>query len=233
MTEARQPAASESWFPNLSTRCGRAARPVILLFALGIAGCGDDDAPATKPDAGVAGKAGSAGASGNAGAAGSAGAAGANNAPMPVECGTAMCWPPSNPLSGLAGAVPGLGAALPMSAACCLDPDSGKCGLSPMAGGTCEAPAVSDSRCPGLSLGALGAIAGGLGGSMSGCCIDDQCGLDGALFGRGCVENSQARSQLSAIPLLGTLVMAPGSLACDRPITTPPDHDAGPEDAGI
>jgi hypothetical protein len=62
---------------------------------------------------------------------------------------------------------------------------------------------------------------------MTGCCTpDNQCGLDGAIFGRGCVENSAAQAQLGAIPFLGTLIMIPPARACDAP-PEPTDEDAG------
>jgi hypothetical protein len=99
------------------------------------------------------------------------------------------------------------------------------------AGATCEAPAVADTRCPGINAGALGALAGNM--SMAGCCVDNACGQDGALFGRGCVENTQAKGMISAIPLVGTLLTIPPSRACDAPPTMTTDGDAGVDDAGI
>jgi hypothetical protein len=64
---------------------------------------------------------------------------------------------------------------------------------------------------------------------MSGCCVDDMCGLDGMILGRGCIENSQAQSALGAIPVIGALISVPPPLACDRPL----DVDGGVEDAGL
>jgi hypothetical protein len=195
-------------------------------------GCGDDD-DNTPPDAGaVAGKGGS---GGKGGAGGSAVAGSA--APQPVPCGSTMCTPPANPLTGLLGAF-GMGgqvAGLPAPAACCLDEASGKCGTAAMEGAMCEAPAVADSRCMGFSLGALGgAIPGGgaaLGNLATGCCTESgMCGLDGAIFGRGCVENSEVKAMLGAIPFVGNLLMVPAPIACDHPIIT---EDAGAEDAGL
>jgi hypothetical protein len=149
-----------------------------------------------------------------------------------VSCGSATCNPPSNPLAGLLSSFGGGAiAGLPTPVACCLDTSSGKCGVAMSAGATCEAPAVVDNRCPGINAGALGGVAGGM--SMAGCCIDNACGQDGALFGRGCVENSQVKGMLSAIPLVGMLLTIPPARACDAPTTTTPDTDAGVEDAGI
>jgi len=149
-----------------------------------------------------------------------------------------MCTPTPSPITGLLGmfgggaAVPGL----PMAVACCLDESASKCGTAAAEGAMCEAPAVPDSRCSGFSLGALGAAAGGaasgLGALAQGCCTpNNMCGLDGSIFGRGCVENNEARSMLSAIPLVGTLLMVPPARACDAP--PPAGDDAGAGDAGI
>jgi hypothetical protein len=122
----------------------------------------------------------------------------------------------------------GIAAGIPMPAPCCLDETAEKCGIAASAGATCEAPAVADNRCPGINLGAAGGLAGG-GASMVGCCIDNACGQDGAMFGRGCVENSVAKTMLGGIPLIGSLLMVPGARACDA---VPDDHDAGVDDAG-
>ena len=172
-----------------------------------------------------------AGASGSKAGTGTAGTAGTGTAPapQPVSCGTATCNPPSNPLSGLLMAFGGGAiAGLPTPVACCLDESAGKCGVAASAGATCEPPAVSDPRCPGIGTGGLGGLAGG--GNMVGCCIDNACGQDGALFGRGCVDNSQARGMISAIPLVGGLLTIPPARACDAPVT---DADGGVDDAGI
>lgn len=221
-----------SYASHLAPKAKRALRwPTHVAFAalLCVSACGKDDSSDNPGTAGT-----TAGASGSkAGTSGSAGTAGSTTTPppQPVACGTATCNPPSNPLSGLLGAIPG-GAAiagLPTPVACCLEESSGKCGVAMSAGATCEAPAVADSRCPGIAAGALGGLGGG--GNMVGCCIDNMCGQDGALFGRGCVENSQAKGMLSAIPLVGNLIMVPPTRACDAPPTT--GEDAGVADAGI
>ena len=207
---------------------------VAIALLLSPAACGkDDEAPQTPSTAGTtAGASGdSPGSSGsNASAAGAAGTASVPP-PQPVSCGSSTCNPPTNPLSGLLASFGGGAiAGLPTPVACCLDESAGKCGVAMTAGAACEAPAVADSRCPGISAGGLGALGGSA--SMVGCCIDNACGQDGSLFGRGCVENSQARGMISAIPLVGTLLSIPPSRACDAPPTTP-DSDAGVEDAGI
>jgi len=190
-----------------------------------VSACGKDDAaPAPTGTAGT-----SAGVSGS--TAGTSGSAGSTTPPppQPVACGTATCNPPSSPLSGLLSAFGGGVSGLPTPVACCLDESSGKCGVAMAAGAACEASAVSDKRCPGIDASGLGALGGGA--SMVGCCIDNACGQDGALFGRGCVENSQAKSMISAIPLVGGLLTIPAARACDAP--PPSTEDAGVEDAGI
>ncbi|HKU37841.1 MAG TPA: hypothetical protein VJR89_06835 [Polyangiales bacterium] len=196
--------------------------------------CSGDDSDGSEPVAGSSGG----GGKGGAVAAGQGGSGGSVPPPMPVPCGSNMCTPPTNPLSALLGgmAIPGLptGAALPMAVACCVDQSKGTCGTAATAGAACEPPAVPDTRCPGLDLGALGAAAGGLGGlggASSGCCTpSNMCGLDGALFGRGCVENGEAKSMLGAIPFVGTLFNVPAPRACDAP---PAGDDAGSPDAGM
>jgi hypothetical protein len=199
---------------------------VAALALLCVSACGKDDEPANTGGAGS-----TAGVSGSkAGTTGSSGTAGSTTPPpAPVPCGTATCNPPSNPLSGLlssfgGGAVAGL----PTPVACCLEESSGKCGVAASAGATCEPPAVADSRCPGIAAGAAAGLGGA--GNMVGCCLNNKCGQDGALFGRGCVENSEAKGMLSAIPLVGGLLMVPPARACDAPQT---GADAGVEDAGI
>jgi hypothetical protein len=99
-----------------------------------------------------------------------------------------------------------------------------------MTGATCEPPAVADPRCPGIDLGALSGLTAmfGAGGAMTGCCVNNACGLDGMLLGRGCVENSEAKTALGAIPGIGGLIMVPAPIACDHP-----DTDSGVEDAGL
>lgn len=106
------------------------------------------------------------------------------------------------------------------------------CGIAMSEGAMCEPPAKPDGRCPGLDLSGLANLAGGapLPAMMTGCCIDNMCGLDGGLLGRGCVENSSARAQLSAIPLIGGLLRVPAARACDAPPPPVVEEDAGIED---
>ncbi len=228
-------------YVSLSNRAPRfsSARPTLLTTCFAAAlcaaalGCGDD-AQEKEPDAGAAaGRGGGGGTSG--GASGSTAIAG-TPAPPPVPCGSTLCTPIPSPITGLLGmfgggaAVPGL----PMAVACCLDEAAGKCGTAAAEGAMCEAPAAPDARCPGFSLGALGAAAGGaasgLGALAQGCCTpSNMCGLDGSIFGRGCVENNEARTMLGAIPIIGTLLTVPAARACDAPIA----DDAGTDDAGI
>jgi hypothetical protein len=125
--------------------------------------------------------------------------------------------------------------ALPTAVACCLDVAKGTCGSAAATGATCEPPSVPDTRCPGVDLGGLGAIAGGatagLGNLMTGCCTPTgACGLDGSIFGRGCVENGEAKAMIGAIPLIGTLLMLPPPLQCNRPQDS---SDGGTDDAGL
>jgi hypothetical protein len=190
--------------------------------------CGDDSGDNPKSDAGIAGTSGKGGAGGVGG--------GAAGAPAPVECGSSKCTPQPNPLTALLGTF-GMGApvaGLPAPVACCVDEANGTCGTAAMEGAACEVIATPDTRCPSIGLGGLGAAAGGaaagLGNLAAGCCTPSgACGLDGALFGRGCVENSEVKAMLGAIPIVGTLLTVPPALACDRPIDV---NDAGAADAG-
>jgi hypothetical protein len=97
---------------------------------------------------------------------------------------------------------------------------------------TCEALAIVDTRCPKANLGMLGGFV-----NIQPCCIDNQCGQDGKLFGQGCVQNNQVMSMLGALGA-GGMITLPPSVACDEALmpTTPDTEDAGvpgDSDAGI
>jgi hypothetical protein len=189
-----------------------------MLFCCAASSCGDDsDSP--MPDGGSSGTGGKSG-----GGAGQGGSAAGAPAPKPVPCGSNTCYPPPNALSGLLGGM-ALPIALPMPAACCVDESKGTCGTAAMEGAACEVMATPDPRCPGINLGALGAAAGGLGNLATGCCTaSGQCGLNGMLFGRGCVDNAEVGSIFGP---LGGLIMVPAAMPCDHP-----QDDAGSSDAG-
>jgi hypothetical protein len=191
---------------------------IVVGTSLGCGGSNDRPLPKAGSGGGAAGHAGKAGSS--ASAAGSTGSTGA------VSCGSSQCSVAANPLAGL------LGAAVPASVACCVDEAKGTCGTAAMTGATCEPPATADPRCPGIDLGALAGLTAmfgaGAGGVMTGCCVNNACGLDGMLLGRGCVENSEAKTALAALPVIGTLINVPAPIACDHP-----DTDSGVEDAGL
>ena len=206
---------------------GLPAALCLVTLVTGAACGGDDSDSSSQPTAGAGGKA-AAGSGGSAGASG-----GAAEPPKPVACGETMCYPPSNPLSGIIGMFGGgqLGGAIPMAVACCLDESAGKCGISTSPTATCEAPAVVDTRCPAANLGMLGPLLGA--NSMAGCCIDNKCGQDGKIFGRGCVENSQAKAMVSAVPLVGSMFMFPASQACDAPKMSTDDAGVSDVDGGV
>ena len=203
-----------------------------LVVSTAAIGCGDDDDDSSAPRAGSGSGAGrSAGTGGRAGALGTAGTPGVVVA-EPVPCGSTQCAPPNSLLGGLAGIASAFGIMLPSSVPCCLDPALETCGTAASAEATCEAPAIPDARCPGLGFGAIpGAPAGGAAGAnMGGCCIANQCGLDGSIFGRGCLESSEAQTLLNGIAGLGGFLTFPPAQACDQPITA---NDAGVSDAGL
>jgi hypothetical protein len=143
-----------------------------------------------------------------------------------------MCAAPSNPLTAIANMFGGgaLAGALPRPVGCCLDEGESKCGLAPMAGAACEAPAVPDKRCPAANLGMLGGLLGG--NSMSGCCVDNKCGQDGRIFGQGCVDNAMASQMVGQLgALAGGMFMFPPAQACDAPPpVTKHDEDGGVSD---
>ena len=132
----------------------------------------------------------------------------------PVPCGSMTCAQPTSLIpAGMAPA--GLPIMIPTAMACCFDAASGECGIT-TALPACMKLAVPDPTCPSIDLGALGGLIGGAGGMMGGgcCTADGQCGVDGAAFGNGCTENGAAAAMLSAIPLIGGLIMIPPAQPC-------------------
>jgi len=140
----------------------------------------------------------------------------------PIDCGATTCAVLTDPLAAirpLLGGVP--------AEACCFSATDGTCGVAAMPGAACEVPAVVDTTCPSVDFGVLAALLGPMPAGGFGCCTAaGQCGLEGSLFGRGCVENSEAATIVAAIPLVGTLVMLPTSVACGQA------GDGGAEDGG-
>jgi hypothetical protein len=133
--------------------------------------------------------------------------------------------------------VTGLQRSVPDAVACCLDPATGACGSAAATDAMCEAPAIADARCPGIDLSALAALVGGLGDKAAaakvGCCTQGgMCGCDGALFGRGCVENSAVKSMLGSVPVIGPLVKVPAPMACaEEPVMHKVPNDGA--DSGV
>jgi hypothetical protein len=222
---------------------------VAMLSAAALVACGDStDNDGDGPDDGGAGSSGTGSdggagmnSAGTGGSSGTAGTAGTAPVAMPVPCGDIMCNPPANPAAGLlmgaGGLLGGGGGAIPMGMACCIDEAAEECGYTAMAGGMCEPPATEDMRCDGIDTSGLQALAdmfgfGALVGQAFmggfGCCTDDnQCGVDGALFGRGCVANVEAMAMLGAIPLVGGAIEVPVARSCDDPGDSGAHDDAG------
>ena len=159
-------------------------------------GCSNSDGGTSANDQGVGGfvsaSGGSVGQGGIVGASGFGGTSGAGGTTpgsggmtaMPVQCGSNLCQP-GQPL------VPGF----PGAAACCVDATMGTCGTVGLTG-ACAAPIPSDPRCsspiPGLSS----------------CCINNDCGIDGTMFGMpGCVDTSMFASN-PMFSMFGGLLMA-------------------------
>jgi hypothetical protein len=140
----------------------------------------------------------------------------------PGQCGTVTCAAPADPLMAFRTIL-----MQTSPVACCLDKATETCGLAPSAGATCEAPAVADTTCPSIDLGAIAGIVGGALPGAFGCCTKEgKCGVEGGIFGRGCVENSEAATLVSGIPLVGGFLMIPAPVVCG--LLT----DGGAEDAG-
>ena len=134
-----------------------------------------------------------------------------------VPCGANLCNAPKNVAANLLRGVTGLSMTGAETVGCCLDAVASTCSAAPITGGPCDVIAEPEARCPGVDLSALVALVGGLGPNaqtMLGCCTHGMCGQDGALFGRGCVENGEAKSMLGAIPVVGPLIKVPAPLLC-------------------
>jgi hypothetical protein len=148
--------------------------------------------------------------------------------PAAVACGAKQCSAPSNIAGDLLRGVTGLQITVPDPSPCCVDDADEICGSASGPGVECDTPAVAEPSCPGIDLSALAALVGGLGNkaesAMIGCCTHGACGLNGALFGRGCVENADAKRMLSNVPIVGALITVPPPAACAMDET---DSDAG------
>lgn len=138
----------------------------------------------------------------------------------PVMCGATECMRPQNLAADLLTNVTGLPMTGAETVACCLDEEEGICSSAASLGASCDTVAVMDNRCPGVDLSALSDLVGGLFDStqdaMIGCCTHDACGLNGKIFGRGCVENAEAKRMLSVVPVIGPLINVPAPRACDQ-----------------
>ena len=218
----------------------RALWSCVLLVGVVAIGCGGDDED-NQPTAGTGGFGGTGGTGGvsGGGAGGAGGAAGTTMTVMPIMCGTTTCQPPQSPFA-MFGAL--LGGAVPTPVPCCLTGAANPCGLSPMAGGMCEPPAMMDPRCAPVAIMAPPGLpippnaGAGLG---FGCCTAmNRCGVDGSAFGRGCVDNMEATTMLSSLPLIGGFIRVPAPKGCDEPLPVAGAGGTGgvgggDEDAGV
>ena len=164
----------------------------------------------------------------------SASSAGAEATPEPappVACGAAQCTRPTNLAADLLTKVTGLPMTGAETVACCLDEEEGICSSAASLGASCDTVAVMDTRCPGVDLSALADLVGGLFDSTQdakiGCCTHGACGLNGQIFGRGCVENAEAKRMLSVVPVIGPLINVPAPRACELDEPSEPTNDAG------
>ena len=212
----------------LRTFCG-----IALGVAIGLnAGCHSSEPVAVVGS--TAGQAATVAGSGvGAGSVSTAGVAASPAPPVvapPAPCGETLCSAPKNVAADLLRGVTGLSMTGAETVGCCLDLTSSTCSSAPAAGGaTCDELAVPEPRCPGVDLSALVALVGGLGPNaqtMLGCCTHGMCGQDGELFGRGCVENGEAKRMLGGIPVVGPLIKVPAPMVCPAAMSGN-DADAG------
>jgi hypothetical protein len=222
------PAMQATYHESAAKFCG-----IVLACVLSLAGACHSSEPMRLPS----GQAGTAAATAGLGA-GTLSTAGVNviepAASASVTCGETQCGAPKNVAADLLRGVTGFSMTGAETVGCCLEAASSTCSAGPIAGGTCDVLAVPEPRCPGVDLSALVALVGGLGSSaqtMLGCCTHDLCGQDGELFGRGCVENGEAKRMLSAIPVVGPLIKVPLPQQCPAAMSSQPqphtDTDAG------
>lgn len=207
-------------------------RAILMGCALTLVGACRSSEPMPAPS----GQAGTAAAGGRpeAGALSTAGVnvLGAAAASPSVPCGETQCRAPKNVAADLLRGVTGFPMTGAETVGCCLDAASNTCSAAPIAAVACDVLAVPEPRCPGVDLSALVALVGGLGPSaqtMLGCCTHGMCGQDGELFGRGCVENGEAKRMLSAIPVVGPLIKVPLPMQCPAAMSgqAQTDLDAG------
>lgn len=146
---------------------------------------------------------------------------------LPTRASRPECGTPPNIAGDLLRGIPGLSISVPDGVACCVDEAHNTCGSASMVGVACDVPAEAFPACPGVDLSAITSLVDGLGEgakrAMIGCCTHGMCGLDGNLFGRGCVENADAKRMLSAVPIVGPLIHVPEPMKCEGH----DDRDAG------
>ena len=208
---------------------------LVMVVSLGttLLGCAEDAPVSSAADAGAQSSAQpvAAPAMPAATAMSSAGATAQRPPPPPVSCGDALCMRPKNIAADLLMSVTGLPMTGADTVACCLDEAEGICSAAASVGASCDTVATMDNRCPGVDLSALADLVGGLvdmtRDAMIGCCTHGACGLDGRIFGRGCVENEEAKRMLSVVPVIGPLIDVPPPRACDLGEIGEVDNDAG------
>jgi hypothetical protein len=209
----------------------------VLVAALMVASCGDDDDSATTDAGADAGPDGATG-SGSGGqgddntpptmTGGTGGRQGNMMVPPPVKCGGITCPVPlRNEFNLLANFAAMAGFPLPaggagiLPTACCTTQQV--CGLI-VQGEGCVPPPKRDPRCPNVTV---------LGVTAPGCCNETtgMCGANGAQTGQGCVDVSAIVGLLGGTPTTQTRCIMP-----DGGMMTPdsghPHEDGGSEDAG-
>jgi hypothetical protein len=122
-----------------------------------------------------------------------------------VPCGANVCVPPPSPVPGFT------------ASACCADAFTGTCGTtSTLLAGSCEPPTQADPRCPSAQT---------MFGSYSGCCTNNDCGLDLSSAGLGCVD--------TANPMISMFLSGVTPLHCDGTPIHVGTGGTGASDAGV
>jgi len=192
----------------------RLACVVVAVIGLGLLGCTkktnttpNDGTAATG--AGGSGSSGTGGTGtmigvgmGTGGATGTGGMSGNVVTVKNIPCGDTKC---ASTDTSMSGGMPMGGGMFMFAQVCCADVATSTCGTVSQADGSCQKPAMSDPRCPTA-----------FGGAVAACCVNNLCGVDGSLQGRGCVDLGALQAMFGNIPAqFRAMFMFPDPRTCD------------------
>jgi hypothetical protein len=191
----------------------RLACVVVAVIGLGLLGCTKktnttpNDGTAATGAGGSSSSTGGTGAGGTTTGVGTGGATGTGGMTGAVTvknipCGDTKCASTDTSMSGGMAAGGGM---FMFAQVCCADAATSTCGTVAMADGSCQKPAMSDPRCPTA-----------FGGAVAACCVNNLCGIDGSLQGRGCVDLGALAAMFGNIPAqFRAMFMFPDPRTCD------------------